>query len=70
MNGHAEVADAGVTSTYSEDEATELPMAFIVPKDGTLLSEAAKGSTPSPRMIDLVKRINSHIEKQLINYKW
>lgn len=34
---HPGVADAGVVGVYSDEEGTELPLAYIVPKDADLL---------------------------------
>lgn len=38
---HSEISDSGVIGVFSDAEATELPRAYIVPRDLSLL-EAAK----------------------------
>lgn len=70
LNAHPAVADAGVTAIYSDDDATEYPKAFIVPKDTSLLESSAKLGQACPKTIAFVTEVLKHIESKVIDYKW
>lgn len=70
LNAHPAVADAGVTAIYSEDDATEYPKAYIVPKDTALLESSAKAGQACPQTVAFVKDVLKHIEGKVIDYKW
>lgn len=70
LNAHPEVADAGVTAIYSEDDATEYPKAYIVPKDTSLLESSGKLGKACPQTIAFVQKVMKHIEAKVIDYKW
>lgn len=66
------VADAAITSVYDEAAATELPRAYIVPRESQLFDQCA----PSAQVGDLssLQHLGTHvkelIEKTSIYYKW
>lgn len=72
LNSHPKVADAGVTSLYSEKEATEWPIAYIVPADQSIVGSGrqVQSGSPSKAAVDLVNELNRFVESQTISYKW
>ena len=70
LAGHDSVADAGVTGTYSEEEATEYPVAYLVPKDTKLLEACQKAGKATPETIQWVTTVLKYIESKVIDYKW
>lgn len=69
--GSDEIADAAVTSIYNAEQATELPRAYVVPKDPRLLEACAPGKTEiTPGLKALSEHIKGLTEKKLIRYKW
>ncbi|CAD6568994.1 MAG: hypothetical protein CYPHOPRED_003016 [Cyphobasidiales sp. Tagirdzhanova-0007] len=69
INGHPDVADAGVSSTYNEDEATEYPVAYVVPKSTEILKSIPGTGQISKSMVELVSALNTFIETQTVEYK-
>lgn len=57
------VQDAGVTSIYNEEQATELPIAYVVPFDKNVL-EGGKAAEA------FAHTLRQHIESKYIQYKW
>ncbi|KAI5477227.1 hypothetical protein MNV49_006600 [Pseudohyphozyma bogoriensis] len=57
------VQDAGVTSTYHDEHATEYPRAYVVPFD----KEALKGGAAAEKFAHACRE---HIEKNYTAYKW
>lgn len=70
LAGHDSVADAGVTGTYSEEEATEYPVAYLVPKDTKLLEACKKAGKATPETVRWVTSVLKYIEGKVIEYKW
>lgn len=61
------VKEAGVCAIFSEAEATELPRAYVVPADPTLVTRGARATKEQQRFADEVRR---HVEKHTVKYKW
>ncbi|GAA6022710.1 hypothetical protein JCM11491_003740 [Sporobolomyces phaffii] len=57
------VADAGVTSFYHDDHATEYPRAYVVPFDRACL-------VPGPEADAFAHTLRAHIESKHAPYKW
>ncbi|GAA5922980.1 uncharacterized protein JCM15063_003488 [Sporobolomyces koalae] len=57
------VADAGVTSAYHEEHATEYPRAYVVPFDKACL-------VPGPKAEQFAHTLRLHIEGKHAPYKW
>lgn len=57
------VEDAGVSSIYHEDHATEYPRAYVVPFDKEVLEGGAKAD-------EFAHNLRKHIEAKYIPYKW
>lgn len=57
------VLDAGVSSIYHEEHATEYPRAWVVPADKAVL----KGGLAAT---EFAKAVAKHIEAKFVNYKW
>lgn len=57
------VQDAGVTSIYNEDDATEYPIAYIVPFNKRFLS-------PGPDTETFAHELRKVIEEKFTRYKW
>jgi len=57
------VADAGVTSFYHDDHATEYPRAYVVPFDKSCLVPGAKAE-------EFAHQLRVHIEGKHAPYKW
>jgi 4-coumarate--CoA ligase len=70
LNAHPEVADAGVVSVYSEDDATEYPFAYIVPMHEGLRAASQKTDEANPELIQYVARVLKFIESKVVEYKW
>jgi hypothetical protein len=62
------VKDAAVTSIYSPSQATELPKAYIVPADQTLIPSMER--RPTIAQLKLVDKLKSHVEAHTAKYKW
>jgi len=61
INGIPAVLDVGVTSVYSDDEGSELPIAYVVPR--TPLKDAAE-------VRKFAFEVRSEVERRLAKYKW
>lgn len=70
LAGHPLVADAGVTAVYSDDDATEYPIAYIVPRDTAIWEASRKLGKACPEGIALANELKAYIEEKTINYKW
>ncbi|KAK4703654.1 hypothetical protein P7C70_g2558, partial [Phenoliferia sp. Uapishka_3] len=57
------VQDAGVSSIYNEDHATEYPRAYVVPFDKEVLEGGQKA-------LDFAHELRKHIEAKYTPYKW
>jgi len=57
------VQDAGVTSVYHEDHATEYPRAYVMPFDKEVLQGGKKAH-------DFAHALRQHIEGKHSPYKW
>lgn len=57
------VQDAGVTSVYHDDHATEYPRAYVVPFD----KEVLQGG---PKAEEFAHTLRKHIEGKHAPYKW
>lgn len=57
------VQAAGVSSIYNEDEATEMPRAWVVPFDESLLQGG-------PQTEAFCHELRKHIEGKVAPYKW
>lgn len=57
------VQDAGVTSVYHQDHATEYPRAYVVPFD----KEVLKGGKKADEFAHALRR---HVEGKHAPYKW
>ncbi|GJE97813.1 acyl--CoA ligase [Phanerochaete sordida] len=62
LSSHPDVADCAVIGVYSKEEATELPKAYIVPRDPKYLSSPAASD-------DLVKSIHAWLAPRVSSYK-
>lgn len=70
LAGHALVADAGVTAVYSDDDATEYPIAYIVPRDTSICESSRSLGKACPEGIALAHALKAYIEEKTVNYKW
>ncbi|KAL8278886.1 hypothetical protein RQP46_008757 [Phenoliferia psychrophenolica] len=57
------VQDAGVSSIYHEEHATEYPRAYVVPFDKTVLEDSEKA-------VKFAHEVRKHIEAKYTPYKW
>lgn len=57
------VQDAGVTSIYHDEHATEYPRAFVVPFDKEVLKDKRKAE-------EFAHTLRKHIEGKHAPYKW
>ncbi|GAA5908318.1 uncharacterized protein JCM6883_004345 [Sporobolomyces salmoneus] len=57
------VSDAGVSSIYHDDHATEYPRAYVVPFDKECL-------VPGPKATEFAHKLRAHIEGKHAPYKW
>lgn len=64
------MADAGVTGVYNEDDASEYPLAYIVPKNASLLEASRKLGKACPETVTFVSNVLKYIEGKVIDYKW
>ncbi|EON67618.1 hypothetical protein W97_06761 [Coniosporium apollinis CBS 100218] len=65
------VADAGVISVFDAAQATELPRAYVVPTDTTLLTQHVLGETEaSPELKRLGGEVRKWVEGRTAHYKW
>ena len=64
-----DVRDVAVSSIYSKAEATELPLAFIVPRDLGILSPEGKPQTPTSAMLSLAEQVKTVVEENCVYYK-
>lgn len=62
INAHPGVADCAVIGVYAKEQATELPKAYVVPKDTRLLSGA------DPRQ--LIEGIHSFVAPRVAHFKY
>ncbi|EKM50352.1 uncharacterized protein PHACADRAFT_104699, partial [Phanerochaete carnosa HHB-10118-sp] len=62
IGSHQGVADCAVIGVYEKDQATELPKAYVVPRDAKLL----KGGDPS----SLIQSIHSLVAPRVAHYKY
>ena len=68
--GLPELVDAGVTSIYSTEDASEYPRAYVVPRDPALIAAVESGlPIATPELLALADRIKQHTEARLIKYK-
>ena len=67
--GSEHVADAGVTSIYSENDASEWPKGYIVPYDLEILKDLKSGKNSSQRAKEIAELVKLLTEKKLIDYK-
>lgn len=70
LAGHADVADAGVTAVYSEEEATEYPIAYIVPRDTSIMEASRRLGAACSEGTALAHQLRAFIEEKTISYKW
>ena len=70
LAGHALVADAGVTAIYSDDDATEYPVAYIVPRDTTICETSRTLGKACHQGVALANVLKAYIEDKTVNYKW
>lgn len=59
-----------MTGTYSEEEATEYPLAYLVPKDTKLLEGSRAAGKATPETVQWVSEVLKVIESKVIDYKW
>ena len=65
-----DLVDAGCTSIYSTEDASEYPRAYVVPRDPGLIAVLESGMlTATPELLSLAERIKKHTEARLIKYK-
>ncbi|GAA5881995.1 hypothetical protein JCM16303_003499 [Sporobolomyces ruberrimus] len=57
------VADAGVTSIYDDNEATEYPRAYVVPNDKECL-------VPGPKATKFAHDLRAFVESKHASFKW
>ncbi|GJE91085.1 AMP binding protein [Phanerochaete sordida] len=62
INAHPDVADCAVIGVYAKEQATELPKAYVVPKDARLLS----GGDPRA----LIEGIHSFVAPRVAHFKY
>ncbi|KAF8523790.1 hypothetical protein BU17DRAFT_43688, partial [Hysterangium stoloniferum] len=62
----SDVQEAAVSSVYSETQGTELPIAYIVPRNSAMLNTTHSITTELAALADAVKSV---VEKNLIHYK-
>lgn len=61
INGVPSVLDVGVTSVYSDDEGSEMPIAYVVPRQA-LTDQAA--------IRKFAYEVRGEVEKKCAKYKW
>ena len=65
-----DLVDAGCTSVYSTEDASEYPRAYVVPKDPALVALLEHGpASATAELVALADRIKKHTEARLIKYK-
>ena len=69
LNGEASVADAGVTSIYVDEEATEYPVAYVVPRDERIIDACRKAGTATPEVTAWAHGLKKVVEQKTIEYK-
>ena len=61
INGIPSVLDVGVTSVYSDDEGSELPIAYVVPRSPMKDAAAIRR---------FAFEVRAEVEKKCAKYKW
>lgn len=59
---HAEIGDSGVIGIFSEVDATELPRAYIVPRDLTLLKDPKRAAA-------FTNMVDAWVKSKVAHYK-
>lgn len=70
INSLDSVADTGVTSVYSDDDATEYPIAYVVPRNTQLLEACEKAGKATIESVEWAHSVRRFVEEKLIDYKW
>jgi len=60
-----DISDSGVIGIFSDAEATELPRAYIVPRDATLLEEAKRGAATA-----FVNDVDAWVKSKVAQHKF
>lgn len=60
------VRDAGVTSVYSNEHASELPRAYVVPVDENLLGNGLA----TKAQLQFIQEVKKYVESHTARYKW
>jgi len=64
------VLDVGTTSVYSEQQASELPIAYVVPRSPDLLVAIKRGDKAHPGLKALAAEVYKTVERQCAHFKW
>ncbi|EJU00064.1 acetyl-CoA synthetase-like protein [Dacryopinax primogenitus] len=64
------VLDVGTTSIYSEQQASELPIAYVVPRSAELLAAVKRDKKNHPGLRAFAEEIYSTVESRCAYYKW
>ncbi|KZO93173.1 acetyl-CoA synthetase-like protein [Calocera viscosa TUFC12733] len=72
IGGLPSVADVGAASIYSDEQATELPLAYVVPRLPALQSLLAQGAPAGSdhRLRALAEEVRKTVEEKCAHYKW
>ncbi|KZT62306.1 acetyl-CoA synthetase-like protein [Calocera cornea HHB12733] len=75
IGGLPSVADVGTASTYSDEQGTELPLAYVVPRSPALQSLLRPPSAPAtaasdPGLLALADEVRRTVEDKCAHYKW
>jgi len=60
-----DISDSGVIGIFSDAEATELPRAYIVPRDPTLLEDAKRGAAAA-----FVNDVDAWVKSKVAQHKF
>lgn len=63
------VADAAVTGVYDDRAGTEVPRAYVVPADPSLVARCAGQDAPSGELVELGMAIEKLVEDKAAHYK-
>ncbi|EJT97531.1 acetyl-CoA synthetase-like protein [Dacryopinax primogenitus] len=72
IGGLSSIADVGAASIYSDEQGTELPLAYVVPRSPALHSLLRQGAITADHteLINLANEVRKTVEEKCAHYKW
>ncbi|KZT53758.1 acetyl-CoA synthetase-like protein [Calocera cornea HHB12733] len=64
------VLDVGTTSVYSDKRASDLPIAYVVPRSPELVAAIRRGDASHPGLTPFAEEVFNTVEEHLAYYKW